>query len=342
MRRRKTTGTSTSKREALEALEKIRGTPMNSNGDPESTDSGLVPRIDDEHMIENHAGSMLPHTQRKKLERMAGLSLELGMRDEAVALYRELLMAFPDQWTYCLGLFDACVKSSSCSRGASVIEGTSIDEEGWKSCRAFAKVLSAAEGDQKHALRGPRLILVELASMKACNGEEAVDVSSVAALCGEIWDYGNRFGPEASCCSADLRLYFSVLVREASSHSLAAGGASDILEDVSLILQRTKESWSTNYQTNGREDGEGEVSADQFRERRKRLRTYIFAVQVIYAVAAELRDFTSQLPETYAPSVAEMATQSKDRIHKWTSTGVLRKVGCVESWVADSSAASIC
>eukprot|EP00584_Thalassiosira_punctigera_P018521 CAMPEP_0172556692 /NCGR_PEP_ID=MMETSP1067-20121228/68321_1 /TAXON_ID=265564 ORGANISM="Thalassiosira punctigera, Strain Tpunct2005C2" /NCGR_SAMPLE_ID=MMETSP1067 /ASSEMBLY_ACC=CAM_ASM_000444 /LENGTH=103 /DNA_ID=CAMNT_0013345567 /DNA_START=3 /DNA_END=311 /DNA_ORIENTATION=+ len=60
------------KREALEALGKIRGTPMSGGGgDPGSGDAGAAPRIDDEHTIENRVGSMLPYTQRKKLERTA-------------------------------------------------------------------------------------------------------------------------------------------------------------------------------------------------------------------------------------------------------------------------------
>mmetsp|Transcript_21056 Transcript_21056/g.34228 ORF Transcript_21056/g.34228 Transcript_21056/m.34228 type:complete len:939 (+) Transcript_21056:270-3086(+) len=282
------------KREALEAIAKIRGTPMScGDGDAQSTsDDNHVPQIDDEHTIENHVGSLLPYTQRKKLERMAGLSRELGMHGEAEGCYRELLLAFPDQWTYWLGLLDAC--------------SALTDEEGWKRCWAFAEeAISTVEGGQKYALRGPYLVLLELASVKVQsldNGNSATDAAMMTALRDEIFKYGNKFGPVASCCFADVRSYLGVLVTTSSPP-----GTNDPSKDVLHVLQWAKELWTANFQSN--DSADVDVSPDEFRERRKKIRTFIFAVQVIYGIAAELHDSTAQLLQTYAPSESEMVTE---------------------------------
>jgi len=279
----------------LEAIAKIRGTPMScGDGDAQSTsDDNHVPQIDDEHTIENHVGSLLPYTQRKKLERMAGLSRELGMHGEAEGCYRELLLAFPDQWTYWLGLLDAC--------------SALTDEEGWKRCWAFAEeAISTVEGGQKYALRGPYLVLLELASVKVQsldNGNSATDAAMMTALRDEIFKYGNKFGPVASCCFADVRSYLGVLVKATSSPP----GTNDPSKDVLHVLQWAKELWTANFQSN--DSADVDVSPDEFRERRKKIRTFIFAVQVIYGIAAELHDSTAQLLQTYAPSESEMVTE---------------------------------
>ena len=76
------------KAEALEALGKIQGTPMPSSGaatsdGPSTENNTLLPQIDDEETIENHVGSILPASQRNKLEWLVQLSQELGMYQEA-------------------------------------------------------------------------------------------------------------------------------------------------------------------------------------------------------------------------------------------------------------------
>ncbi|KAL7533603.1 hypothetical protein ACHAXR_005341 [Thalassiosira sp. AJA248-18] len=321
------------KEDAIEVLKKIQGTPMMSSGCDEKNNSGgnssiasgnntaILPQIDDEHTIENHVGSFLPYTQRKKLERLAQLSQELGMYQDAEGYYRELLHVFPDQWTYWLGLVDVCVwmESSSsgvdrASSGGSVHRSSPMNEEGWIRCQSYAnEVISTTSIGEKHALRGPRLILLELASMKvrqvsgigaSTNGEGKEGM--ITALCDDICRYGDTFGPAASCCFADIRSYLSVLVQVSLPNEL-----SDISSDVLFMLQWAKELWVTNCQSNDADaasDG-GEVSADAFRERRKKIRTFIFAVQVVYTVAVELKGSTLQLLEEYAPSTLQMVSE---------------------------------
>ena len=95
------------KSEALEVLKNIQCTLMIGDGgnDLHSTktadgEDSRMHEISDEETILNHVGSMLRYTRRKKLERLAQLSHELGMFENAEGYYRELLRAFPDQWTF--------------------------------------------------------------------------------------------------------------------------------------------------------------------------------------------------------------------------------------------------
>jgi tetratricopeptide (TPR) repeat protein len=136
--------------EMLEALRGINCHPLVVDGEASSADDA-IPQIHDEHTIENHVGTILPYTQRKKLEQMSEIALKLGKFDEAEGWYRELLGVFPDQWTYWMGLIDSCVIKS--------LDG--VDEEGWKRCQTFAnEIIAANDASRKHpALRGPHLFL---------------------------------------------------------------------------------------------------------------------------------------------------------------------------------------
>ena len=147
-----------------------------------------MPRIDDERTIEDHAGSILPYTGRRRLERRARLSSETDKE----ACYRELLGPYRDQWTYWKGLVD-----SSCVAMDDDKDTTAMaDVEGWERCRSFAKeVISEVERNGNRPPRGPYLISVELASMRVRHGE----ANAIPSLREEICDYGNRFGPTASC-----------------------------------------------------------------------------------------------------------------------------------------------
>ena len=328
--------------EALETLKTIQCTPMivandDTNGNDNTTtnkNNNVLPQINDEHTIENHMGSLLPYTQRKKLERCAVLCQELGMFTDATGYYRELLNVFPDQWTYWMGLVDSCVKkmgtSSPSSSSLSLSgddgntmgeeEGFNINEEGWEQCQTFAKeVISKVESSHKYALRGPHLILLELASMKVLRqaamrnekGEE--DEELVLVLRDEICKYGNKFGSIASCCFADIQSYLNILVRASSSSSPAIMVGGCIPNNVLHVLNWAKEMWSTNAQssTNAADHNlmDEEVSNDEFRERRKKIRSFIFAVHVVYGIAVEMKDSTLKVLETYAPSVSQMVIE---------------------------------
>ena len=312
--------------EALEVLStKIDCTPMIAAADNDDSKGPLLdnsttalPQIDDEDTLQNHVGSMLPYTQRRKLERCAQLSLKLGLLDKAEGYYRELLHVFPDQWTYWMGLVrSSCVVDNNTSSPLS-----SINTEGWDRCQLYAKeVISRVEGSQKYALRGPYLILVELISLKvqvadhgAQSKEEDKDSSSsnmeglVLTLRDEIVKYGNKFGPMASCCFADMKPYLGMLVKHASG---AAAELNDIPKDIVTVLDWAKEMWTTNAQSSAESPLEvNVVSTDEFRERRKKIRSYIFAIHVIFSIASKMKNnIALQVLEMYAPSPSHLVTE---------------------------------
>jgi N-terminal acetyltransferase B complex non-catalytic subunit len=307
------------KLEALDVLKNIYCTPMvgdSNTGLPPTTDgdedSSRRHGIVDEGTINNHVGSMLRYTRRKQLERMAQLSHELDMFTNAEGYYRELLLAFPDQWTYWMGLVESsCVRPSSSSLSDGEERIVSIDKAGRQRCHSFAKEIASNNVD-KHTLRGPLLVLVELAALELRQAPSHSTINEVderrrlmALLRDEICEYGNRFGSQASCCFSDVRSYLRLLVQA----SLSGGeitGISDIPNEVSHLLEWARGMWVSNAQST--DTGSLEVE-DELRERRKKLRSFIFAVQVVYGIAAEMKDLTLHLLQTFAPSTSQLVLE---------------------------------
>ena len=92
--------------EALEALGGVRCAPVGGEEEDDDPSPSPPPRIEDEASLSERVGSMLPYTRRRKAERMARLSFESGLHDEAERYYRGLLRSFPDQWTYWMALVE--------------------------------------------------------------------------------------------------------------------------------------------------------------------------------------------------------------------------------------------
>eukprot|EP00956_Cyclotella_meneghiniana_P013497 scaffold19553_cov64-Cyclotella_meneghiniana.AAC.6 len=289
--------------EALHALREINCSPLALGG--ESGDSSnaqnAVPQIHDEDTITNHVGTILPYTQRKKLEQMSRIGLKLGKFHEAEGWFKELLSAFPDQWTYWLGLTDSCV----------VVNGL-ICEEGWVRCQTFAKEV----GNEHPTLRGPDLFLVELVALKIrhCSDDnKGNDNELFKELRKMICEYGDKFSSVASCCFADLRPYLELIV-ECSSRSVANGV---IAEEVSLLLKWANGLWMIHSQSSdGNSISEKGADANELRERRRKLRTYIFAIQVCYCLAAALRktislneSLVAELLQSHTPTMNEMMAE---------------------------------
>lgn len=326
------------KLEALEVLKNIPCTPMigdgygGDSGDDHlhpsdgDDDSSLRHGIDDEDTIKNHVGSMLRYTQRTKLERLARLSQDLCLFEDAQGYYQELLRAFPDQWTYWMGLVESsCIRvepssSSTISASGAHQRSVSIDKAGWHCCQSFAKEIAAAVGNiEKRTLRGPHLVLLELAAVElrhaTCHSVAIeVDVRNrlVALLRDGICEFGNRFGSQASCCFADMRSYISVLVH-ASASGKEIADPSEIPNDVLHLLKWAGEMWASNTQSIDADHSTPKVNesaADvELRERKKKVRSFIFAVQVVYGIASELKDVALYLLLTFAPSVSQMISE---------------------------------
>jgi N-terminal acetyltransferase B complex non-catalytic subunit len=325
------------KSEALEVLKNIQCTPMIGDGgnDLHSTttadgEDSQMHEIFDEETVLNHVGSMLRYTRRKKLERLAQLSHELGMFENAEGYYRELLRVFPDQWTYWKGLVKtSCERTNLKSSFARVSTGmdisvkeektVSIDKVGWQRCHSFAKEIASVVGTkERHILRGPHLILLELASLELrqtpsqslTTDKVNQRARMIALLRDEICEYGNKFGSQASCCFADIRSYLHLLV-----HASASGGeiaeTNNIPNDVLHLLEWANGTWKNAQSTDTDQINGGAHMEDESRERRKNLRSFIFAVQVVYSIASEMKDLTLHLLERFAPSVLQMVSEWK-------------------------------
>jgi N-terminal acetyltransferase B complex non-catalytic subunit len=170
-----------------------------------------------------------------------------------------------------------------------VANGT-ISEEGWNRCRSFAKeIIETGEKMNQFALRGPHLFAVELAALKlrlSSKGHEESRKEIIGHLRKAILDYGDKFSSIASCCFADLRPYLVLLVQSFESDE-AAG---DVSDEVTLVMKWAKGLWMLHSQHGSCNSVvEGGVSPEELRERRKKLRMYIFAIQVCYCIAAELK-----------------------------------------------------
>ena len=275
------------RQEAIEALQKVQCTPMPGSEDG-AGDSSVMPRIDDEDTIENHVGSMLPYTQRRKFERLAIISFEMDRFDASAGYYKELLGAFPDQWSYWQGLIDCSVK-----RGKN-----EVDDDGWTGCREFTKdVIIRIERTQKYALRGPHLCLLELALLKAnqMKSEESMD-----ALSRELRGYGDKFGPIASCCFADVRSYIDALVGTVCRN---VSTLDDLPFCVSELLCWAKETHTTSTQSASTNEN---VDSKQ---RRKSLRRFIFGIQVVHGIAAKLATVGSQIIDKFSPPIATLVVE---------------------------------
>jgi N-acetyltransferase B complex (NatB) non catalytic subunit len=162
---------------------------------------------------------------------------------------------------------------------------------------------------ERHILRGPHLILLELASLELrqtpsqspSTDEINQRARMVTLLRDEICEYGNKFGSQASCCFADMRSYLHVLV-----HASTSGGEiaerSIIPNDILHLLKWANGIWERNTQSTVTDQTNGGASMeDESRERRKKLRSFIFAVQVVYSIDSEMKDLTLHLLETFAP-----------------------------------------
>ncbi|KAL7519896.1 hypothetical protein ACHAWX_004650 [Stephanocyclus meneghinianus] len=310
--------------DALEVLRGINCPPLimgsgDKDGDVDDNSNNCIPQIHDEDTIKNHTGTILPYTQRKKLEQMSKIALKLGKFEEAEGWFKELLTSFPDQWTYWLGLIDSCVLAGLPSDRA-------IDEEGWKRCQSFADdIITSKDASQKHpTLRGPHLFLIELAALKVRHlGPDVTELKGrlLMQLRKAICDYGDKFGTLASCCFADLRVYLELFVQQCSHTE----GEREIAGDVFLMMKWAKGLWMIHTQSSSSKcTEEGDTVSDQLRERRKKLRMYIFAIQVCYCLAAAVEKLnqpdvssgntltsTMDLLQNYTPSLNEMIVEWK-------------------------------
>jgi len=217
----------------------------------------------------NHDRQMSPPRQGILELKVATLrNLDPVPHDAVRSTVEELLGMFPDDWEYWKQHLECCIA-----------EADGDVERGCVQTEAFVtRALRQAEqnqGSRTYPLRGPHLMRVELAATRLGKipGHRRTSPSAVdcEALIQSILVYGEEFAPRATCAFSDLQPYLEF--------ALDLGSAE---EQARVLLE-----WSSKLRSRA-------PSSDDTRERRKELRTYIFAVQVNYTVLHKVEHLQSK------------------------------------------------
>ena len=268
-----------------DALEQLEGIECASG-----SSENQARRIDDQTDVTSHDGSLIQLALREKLELKASLCLGLKRYDDAVEVYEQLIQLHPDNWAYWKGLL-----KSSLSPNAS-------DEQlanGLIHCQKSVQSYVEHESPALHPLRGPHLFVVELASVPLhgvglSNGEALMQPSSkflemdgshrqeaILKLGKAIVDYANIFASEASCCFFDLRTYVELFAK--TCHMMRQDTAA--WDELRRVL---------NWATEANASNQHERSINETKERRKRLRAYIFSIQLTFGILSEIKKCDAQ------------------------------------------------
>ena len=328
--------------EAIDILKSIYCGDGNSNQSSSSSSEEeaiqqLLPKIHDEQSVQERVGSMLPYTHRNRMEKLGQLYIELHMYTEAEKHYCDLLLLYPDQWTYWLALIKCATTATTTTTANTTASGVN---DGWERCMSFAKDIIATRnnttsgvGRGNHEVRGPYLVLIELIAQKLrqvdgsipyykddSSNDNIIDTTNITnifdchdvdavvlSLYDEICSYGTKFSPVASCCFADLRPYIHLLVQ---SRRTAEINIDDIPADVLKLLSWAKEILTANSQINT--TATTTTTELSLQERRKQLRRYIFAVQVVFDTSNEMfedKQSSIQHLRMYAPTMSDMVNE---------------------------------
>ena len=305
-----------------DALEKLEAIQCASGGNSSSS-ATAGRRIDDERDVTSHEGSLIQLAHREKLEKKAALCMKLQRFDEARDTYTDLIALLPDNWSYWTGFLRASVTAGE-GDGVAGTEANTRLENGILLCRQTVKPCLSTDTDvSSPPLRGSHLLLVELAAIplrgidysdSQSNDEEKIDVSHdtsnflsldpsqreslLRELGKSIIDYGTIFAPRASCCFYDLRKYIDVFA--SVCHQLK-GKSSGCWEQLVTVLD-----WAKIL----REDNCFQADIIDAKMRRKRIRTYIFSIQITFGIISVLEKCDKGTGVTNTKEGAGSATES--------------------------------
>ena len=294
-----------------DAIEKLEGVKCASSGSSDNT-KGELRRIDDETDVASHEGSLIQLAHRSRLEQKASLCLKVERYEEASETYTELLSLLPDNWSYWVGFLRSTVGSDTDERQ---VENCIVQ------CRKIVEAYVPAEAST-HPLRGPHLFLVELAAIplrgiesndkddpssndlsQFLQKEASVRESVVRKLGEAVIDYATIFSPKASCCFYDLRNYLELFATACYELKEEATTWEELLK----VLR-----WAENL----REGNRFEQDIIDTKERRKRLRSYIFSVQMVFGVFHAIRRCdvktdanSSESLDAFLPSLGDMVDE---------------------------------
>lgn len=313
-----------------DALEKLETIQCASGGDNSTSSATAARRIDDEADVTSHEGSLIQLAHREKLEKKASLFMKLQRFEEARDTYTELIALLPDNWSYWIGLLRASVTSG---------EADSQLESGISMCRQAAEPYITTDTSSP-PLRGPHLLVVELAAIPLRGIEKSDGVSKIegeamldseydmshfwsldssqrASLLHElgvsIIDYGTIFAPRASCCFHDLRKYIGLFATVCHQLIDEASGCQGDLVTVMEWTKRLREDSCNCFQPDIIDP----------KVRRRKLRAHICSIQIAFGIVSALEkcdegattdsedtaESTAESLNSYLPSVDEMVNE---------------------------------
>ena len=211
--------------------------------------------------------------------------------ESAQLVYQKLLQEHPEQWMYWKHLLENAFRQDGIKYASETIQ----------------TLLNIVKDESsKYPVRAHHLILCELAAVQICGLDNDEDTNAIGEddmekLQKTIIDYGNEFGPRASCAYSDLAKYIELLAtKNASSHE-------SLLEWASRLLV------------------ENQSAAD-----RSMLRSYVFSIQVIYKVLSLSKD--DETIKKWLPAWENLvvAWRNSQKMGTATAGDNVRKITCAK------------
>jgi tetratricopeptide (TPR) repeat protein len=236
----------------------------------EDLHSGDVATVDPAPMTTppSEFGVSMKHQQIKL--QTAEVMKKLHRYDDALIIYESLLQSGPDGWSCWL----AHLECSTLGKNKDV-----------STTQALAnKIINEREG--LHKLRGPHLILVEIATKEL--QQNSTD-ENLRALGSTIQQYAENFAHRAKCTIMDLDQYLNVVLSHEKSDTdigdKPSGG-----RNVTISLLQFAESLRKSNAFDGTDSDKKKC--------RSNLRAYIFAVKLTHKLLSSNKDLTDKhLPD---------------------------------------------
>jgi hypothetical protein len=189
---------------------------------------------------------------------------KLEMFKDARLVFEELLIDYPDNFTYWKGHLDCSLAEQG--------DGDSA----YQQTRQFATKILQGEKKDAYPQRGPNLIFVELAArrIQRQSGKNVpIAHDMLNPLVEAIMEYGNTFHASVSCAFTDLELYLSSALEYCS------------VKQVLTLLQWLK-------------DLRVAPESDDAKERREQQRSFIFSLKMTHKLLEKHVDLQGEwLPE---------------------------------------------
>jgi tetratricopeptide (TPR) repeat protein len=194
---------------------------------------------------------------------------QLERYDAAQSVYESLLSTSPDDWSCWKGHLECCIADDK------------IDV-----LKSLVKKVLTQQADAKYPLRGPQLMIVELAAhMVRSNASD----ESLRGLATAIQSYSELFASRAASAFSDLQAYLELLL---DTKLAASKEVAESLLEFSDSMRKANSSPKEGQDINNK-------------ERQSRLRAYILATKINHKLLAVHLD----LQDRWLPDWPELVTE---------------------------------